>query len=193
MLRAASATDQKQGKREQEEADRPVDAGEPQIGQERRRREAVDRDSPARRRRRCSLCLGQQDVACLRSLLALRSELDEASAPCPPSFSGCSSSPACAPAPRSSLSPHRRTISATCSDCKPGDEILLFNGKDGEWRAELGAIGQEDAQASRVAQQTAPARPGARSALSVRAAEARPPRLHGAEGDRAGRERCSGR
>ena len=40
---------------------------------------------------------------------------------------------------------------------KPGDALLLFNGSDGEWCAELGAIGKKGAEA-RVDASDAPAR-----------------------------------
>lgn len=42
---------------------------------------------------------------------------------------------------------------------KPGDRVLLFNGQDGEWLAELGAIGRKAAQA-RIAHQTRPQEQG---------------------------------
>ena len=32
---------------------------------------------------------------------------------------------------------------------KPGDALLLFNGSDGEWCAELGAIGKKGARSAR--------------------------------------------
>jgi 16S rRNA (uracil1498-N3)-methyltransferase len=38
---------------------------------------------------------------------------------------------------------------------KPGDNLLLFNGRDGEWWTELGAIGKKEAQA-RLDHQTRP-------------------------------------
>jgi 16S rRNA (uracil1498-N3)-methyltransferase len=38
---------------------------------------------------------------------------------------------------------------------KPGDNLLLFNGRDGEWGTELGAIGKKEAQA-RLDHQTRP-------------------------------------
>lgn len=42
---------------------------------------------------------------------------------------------------------------------KPGDNLLLFNGRDGEWCAELTAIGKKGAQ-SRVTHQTRPQEEG---------------------------------
>ena len=42
---------------------------------------------------------------------------------------------------------------------REGDEILLFNGKDGEWSASLGAIGKKQARAL-VSHQTRPQEPG---------------------------------
>lgn len=42
---------------------------------------------------------------------------------------------------------------------KPGDDLLLFNGSDGEWCAKLGAIGRKSAQV-RLEHQTRPQEPG---------------------------------
>ncbi len=67
-----------------------------------------------------------------------------------------------------------------------GDEILVFNGRDGEWRARIVESGKRRCAllcAERARAQTR----GARRQLPVCAAEARAPRLHGAEGDRDGR------
>jgi 16S rRNA (uracil1498-N3)-methyltransferase len=42
---------------------------------------------------------------------------------------------------------------------KPGERLLLFNGKDGEWCAELSAIGRKEAQV-RIEHQTRPQEQG---------------------------------
>ena len=73
----------------------------------------------------------------------------------------------------------------------PGDPVLVFNGRDGEWRASLAAAEQTQ---RRTRSHRASARPdrSRRPALSVRAAEGRAARLHGAESGGARRRRgCS--
>ena len=80
----------------------------------------------------------------------------------------------------------RRTTCVNVLRLKPGADVLVFNGRDGEWRAQLAAAGKKAAQLAvveRTREQTAARRP----ALPVLAAQARAPRLHGAEGGRDGR------
>ncbi len=69
---------------------------------------------------------------------------------------------------------------------KPGADVLVFNGRDGEWRAQLGPAGKKTVQLD-VTERDARADRAGRSALPVLAAQARAPRLHGAEGGRDGR------
>ena len=38
--------------------------------------------------------------------------------------------------------PRRRITSATCCASKPGDAVLAFNGRDGEWRGRLASTGK---------------------------------------------------
>ena len=71
---------------------------------------------------------------------------------------------------------------------KPGASVLVFNGRDGEWRAELGGHRQEAGCPRRHRAHTRADR-ARRSRLPVLAAQARAPRLHGAEGGRDGRRR----
>ena len=70
-----------------------------------------------------------------------------------------------------------------------GAEILVFNGRDGEWRAassrSASAAARSNAWSGRAR------RPGARHPLPLCAAQARTPRLHGAEVDRDGRRQAA--
>ena len=68
---------------------------------------------------------------------------------------------------------------------KPGDGVLVFNGRDGEWGAAL-AVQKRAAALRRRRQNPRPDRAG-RPALSVRAAQIGAAGLHGAEGGRDGR------
>ena len=63
--------------------------------------------------------------------------------------------------------------------------MLLFNGRDGEFAATIGAATRKRATLT-IGERSAAGIP-ARRRLSVRAAEARAARLHGAEGGRDGR------
>ena len=83
--------------------------------------------------------------------------------------------------------PPRRTTSATCCGLKTGDSVLVFNGRDGEWRARSLARRESARSALDDQPRTRDPEPRARSALPVRAAQARAARLHGAEGGRDGR------
>ena len=67
---------------------------------------------------------------------------------------------------------------------KPGAGVLVFNGRDGEWSAEIEGRKRDVALClgAKVRDQTAPGRP----ALSVRAAQIGAARLHGAKGGRDG-------
>ena len=67
---------------------------------------------------------------------------------------------------------------------KAGDAVLLFNGTEGEWRARL--VGEANRPGARRAGADAAAALTTRSSLHLRAPEARPARLHGAEGGRNG-------
>ena len=66
--------------------------------------------------------------------------------------------------------------------CKAGEQVLLFNGKDGEWLGGLEPPAKKRAIVA-VIEQTRQQAKAPRPALSLRAAEARAPRLHGAKGD----------
>ena len=71
-----------------------------------------------------------------------------------------------------------------------GETILVFNGRDGEWQAQIEGRKRPDGLTHRRAD--AAAGSPARHRLCLCAAETRPPRLHGAEGGRdGGLERCS--
>ena len=65
-----------------------------------------------------------------------------------------------------------------------GENILVFNGRDGEWRAQID--GPQAARRPDHRRPDAAAGPPARHRLCLCAAETRPPRLHGAEGGRDG-------
>ena len=68
---------------------------------------------------------------------------------------------------------------------KAGDPVLVFNGRDGEWRATLARRQAQIVARHRGAHARADA--SARPALPVRPAQACAARLHGAEGGRDGR------
>ena len=66
-----------------------------------------------------------------------------------------------------------------------GDTILVFNGRDGEWQASI--AGRKRPDSLTIASPDPAAGSPARPRLRLCAAEARPARLHGAEGGRDGR------
>ena len=71
-----------------------------------------------------------------------------------------------------------------------GESVLVFNGRDGEWQAQI--AGRKRPDSLDILDPDAAAGPPARHRLCVCAAETCPARLHGAEGGRNGRRRdCS--
>ena len=186
MLRAGQRHRPEAGQREQEEADRPVGAGKPEIrAASAAGREAVDPIPGARVGDRARFALGRGRVMCSALLLLRQSLASLMSSKLQRLFVKSK----LAPGAEIALAKDQAHYLGTCSDSSRATRVLLFNGKDGEWRAELTAIGRKGAEA-RLEHQTRPQDGGPRSALSVRAAEARPPRLYGAKGDRARRERA---
>ena len=63
---------------------------------------------------------------------------------------------------------------------REGDAILVFNGRDGEWHAAL--VAESKSAGASLSERGSRAAAAAGPSLPVRAAEARAPRLHGAEG-----------
>ena len=89
------------------------------------------------------------------------------------------------PRPRSSLSRRRRTISSMCCDARPATRSSCSTARTANGAARLSA-GDKKTRDHRRWRADAAANRRAGSALSLRAAEARPPRLYGAKGDRDG-------
>ena len=128
------------GQRQQEEADRPVGPGEPEIRDERAPGRSDPPNSGRPRRPPRLLYLGPGVVSCA---WRFRSFARHSLRLCPPSFSACSSSRSLNRAPRSRSARTRRITLEPCSDSSPANRLLLFNGRDGEWCAELAAIGRK--------------------------------------------------
>ena len=111
--------------------------------------------------------------------------------PCPPSSSACSSSPKLEPgADDRARARTRRITSETCCDSSQATTSSCSTAGTASGGPSSATLGKKEAQA-RLDAPDAPARRRPRPALSVRAAEARPARLYGAESDRARRERAS--
>ncbi len=183
MLRPASATPQKQGSTEQEEADRPVGPGQPQIGQERRGREPVYPVLGARVGDACRFVFGYGTWHVSFRFASLASP----DTSMPSKLQRLFVKSPMRPGPTSPCRPSRRIISETCLRLNSGDHVLVFNGVDGEWCARLVSVGKKKAQIVARASDAAP-RARSRSALSLRSHQARPSRLYGTEGDRDGRK-----
>ena len=64
--------------------------------------------------------------------------------------------------------------------------MLVFNGRDGEWRARLVPTSRREARLA-LAERTRPQSRAGRPSLRLRAAQARAARFHGSEGGRDGR------
>ena len=72
MLRGRKRHRPEARERQQEEADRPVEAGEPEIGQDRRRREAVDQIARARVGNGAGFALGQRTCHVMARVIGCR-------------------------------------------------------------------------------------------------------------------------
>jgi 16S rRNA (uracil1498-N3)-methyltransferase len=80
-------------------------------------------------------------------------------------------------------------LSRQCAAACAGEPVLVFNGRDGEWQAEI--AGRKRPDSLEILSQTRPQDRLPDIAYVFRAAEARPARLHGAEGGRDGRSQAA--
>ena len=144
MLREAKRHRPEAGQGEQPEAGRPVGAGQAQIGQQRRRREAVDDILWGRVGDRAGFAFGQVRGMSATSPPCARNS-DEKSCTMASKLQRLFVKSRLRPEAEVELEPAQAHYLINVLRCKTGDEVLLFNGEDGEWRGAVSAMAKKKA------------------------------------------------